>query len=306
MTGTLPSPIALRAFEAAARHLSFTRAATELNVTQAAISHQIKALETELGVRLFLRLTRRLALTEDGTALFAAVGDAFERITAAADRLRSEGDSGRLTVSVGPYFSAAWLSPRIGRFWRRYPNIQLHLHHTIEPTDFRQSEIDLAVDWGWGAIDWPGLEAELFMRVRATPVCSPRLLDGPHRLLRPGDLRHHTLLHEADHKGWEVWLTAAGATGVDAEAGPVIDDHNVLVHAAMEGQGVALAEASFIGDDVAAGRLARPFDLAVDIDGAYYIVCPPGALERPKVRAFRDWLVEEAAAHRAATAAAAA
>ncbi len=303
MIVTLPSPIALRAFEAAARHLSFTRAAAELNVTQAAISHQIKALETELGVRLFLRLTRRLALTEDGTALAAAVGDAFERITAAAGRLRAEGGTGRLTVSVGPYFSAAWLSLRIGRFWRRYPNIQLHLHHTMESADFRQSEIDLAVDWGWGAVDWPGLDAELFMRLHVTPVCSLALLDGPHPLREPRDLGRHTLLHEADHQGWALWLAAAGATGVDAEAGPVIDDHNVLVHAAMEGQGVALAEASFIGDDVAAGRLARPFGLAVDIDAAYYIVCPPGALERPKVRAFRDWLFEEAAVHRAAAAA---
>jgi LysR family glycine cleavage system transcriptional activator len=302
MARRLPPLNALRAFEAAARHLSFTRAAGELNVTQAAISHQVKALESGLGVRLFLRLTRRLALTEDGAALFAAVGDAFERITTTADRLRAGGGTGRLTVSLGSYFSAAWLSPRIGRFWRRYPNIQLHLHHTMESADFRQSEIDLAVDWGWGGAQWPGLEAELFMRVRATPVCSPRLLDGPHPLRRPSDLRHHTLLHEADHMAWEQWLTAAGATDVDAETGPMIDDHNVLVHAAMEGQGVALAQASFIAGDIAAGRLARPFALAVDIDAAYYIVRPPGALDRPKVRAFRDWLVEEAAAHRAATA----
>ena len=293
MAQSLPSPIALRSFEAGARHLSFTRAARELNVTQAAISHQVKALETDLGVRLFHRLTRRLALTDGGGALYAVVGDAFERIAATADRLRVPGSGGTLTVSLGPYIAAAWLSPRIGRFWRRHPNIELHLHHTIEPVDFRNSAIDLAIDWGGGG-DWPGLSAELLLRVRATPVCSPALLDGPHPLCTPRDLAHQTLLHEAGHQGWSLWLAAAGVGDVDSRAGPVIDDHNVLLHAAMDGQGVALGEASFVADDVAAGRLARPFALAVDIDAAYYIVYPPAALERPRVRAFRDWLLEEA------------
>lgn len=292
MARPLPSPIALRAFEVAARHLSFTRAAQELNVTQAAVSHQIKALESDLGTPLFRRLTRSLSLTEEGRALFAVVGDAFERITAVAEKLRAGAGGDTLTVSLGPYFAAAWLSPRIGRFWRRHPDIRLHLHHTIEPVDFSASAIDLAVDWGDGS--WPGLESDLLMRVRATPVCSPALLDGPQPLRTPDDLRHHTLLHEAGHEGWPLWLAAAGATMVDAEAGPVIDDHNVVIHAAMEGQGVALGEASFIAQDVAAGRLARPFDLAVDIDAAYYIVYPPGALAQRRVRAFRDWLLEEA------------
>ena len=292
MARSLPSPIALRSFEAAARHLSFTRAARELNVTQAAISHQVKALESDLGVRLFDRLTRRLALTEGGRALYATVGEAFERIAATAARLRAEAGGDTLTVGLGTYFSAAWLSSRIGRFWRRYPDIRLHLHHMSEPVDFAMSAIDLAVDWGTG--DWPGLSIDLLMRVSATPVCSPRLAEGPHPLRTPNDLRYHTLLHEAGHGGWPLWLAAARATEVDAGAGPMIDDHNVVMHAVMEGQGVALGGESFIAQDVAAGRLVRPFDLAVDIGASYYIVYPPGALDQPKIRAFRDWLREEA------------
>ena len=295
MTSALPSPIALRAFEAAARQLSFTRAAAELSVTQAAISHQVKALETDLGVRLFNRLTRRLTLTEDGAALFAVVGDAFERIAATVARLRTPDSGGTLTVALGPYIAAGWLAPRIGRFWRRYPEIQLRLHHTSEPVDFARSNVDLAVDWG-GDGDWPGLHADLLLRVRVTPVCSPALLDGVHPLRRPGDLKHHTLLHDAGYQGWPLWLAAAGADDVDPSAGPVFDDHNVVLHAAMEGQGVALGGASFVAQDVAAGRLARPFELAIEIDAAYYVVYPPGALDRPKVRAFRDWLLEEARA----------
>ena len=293
MTQRLPSPIALRAFEAAARHLSFTRAAAELSVTQAAISHQVKALETDLGVRLFNRLTRRLTLTEEGATLFSVVGDAFGRITVTVDELRAADSGGTLTVALGPALAVGWLASRIGRFWQRYPEIQLHLHHTSEPVDFARSNIDLAVDWG-GDGDWPGLNADLLLRVRATPVCSPAMLDGAHPLRRPGDLKHHTLLHDAGYQGWPLWLAAAGADDVDPLAGPVFDDHNVVLHAAMEGQGVALGGVSFVTQDVAAGRLARPFELAIEIDAAYYIVCPPAALDRRKVRNFRDWLLEEA------------
>lgn len=294
MAQSLPSPIALRAFEAAARHLSFTRAARELNVTQAAISHQVKALESDLGTPLFRRMTRRLALTAEGATLYSVVGDAFERIAATAGSLRASDSSGPLTVSLGPYFAAAWLAPRIGRFWRRHPGIELHLHHTIVPVDFRSSAADLAVEWGDG--DWPGLTSDLLLHVRATPVCSPSLLVGPHPLRRPEDLKHQILLHESGQLGWPMWLDAAGITLDNERSGPVIDDHNVLLHAAMDGHGVALAEVSFIDDDVATGRLARPFDLVVDMEAAYYILTPPGALDRPKVCAFRDWMLEEAGA----------
>ena len=293
MARSLPSPIALRSFEAAARHLSFTRAARELNVTQAAISHQVKALETDIGVLLFRRMTRRLALTNEGAALYSVVGDAFERIVSTVEGFGAADSGGALTVSLGPYFAAAWLAPRIGRFWRRNPSIELHLHHTTEPMDFQSSEIDLAVDWG---DDWPGMSSDLLLHVKATPVCSPRLLEGPHPLRSPADLKHHTLLHERGQLGWPLWLAAAGVKSFDGRAGPVIDDYNVLLHAAMDGHGVALGEVSFIVDDVAAGRLAQPFDLAVDMEAAYYIVYPSGALERPKVRVFRDWLLEEAGA----------
>jgi len=297
MARDLPPLNALRFFEAAARHLSFTRAAEELHVTQAAISHQMKALETHLGVRLFRRLPRRLLLTEEGQRLLPVVHDAFDRIAHTARRLAKEGESGPLIVMLRPYFAARWLSPRLSQFWERHPDIDLRLHHSIDPVvDFERERVDMAVRWGRG--EWPGVEVELLLPVRVTPVCSPKLLRGPHPLRRPADLRHHTLLHEESYDLWAKWLAAAGVHDLEAR-GPIIDDTNVRTQAAIDGQGVTFGALSLLADDLATGRLVAPFPLTLD-DLAYYIVYPPGALARPKVKVFRDWLLEEAARHRAA------
>jgi LysR family glycine cleavage system transcriptional activator len=296
MARRLPPLNALRAFEAGGRHLSFTRAAAELHVTQAAVSHQVKALEAHLGVRLFRRMTRRLALTEAGRELLPKVGAAFDRIAEAAERAGGPDGDRTLTVSLTASFGARWLVQRLGRFWARHPEIDLKLHHTIHLVDLRREEADVAVRWGRGS--WPGLEAEFLIRAGFTPVCSPALLSGPHPLRRPADLRNHTLLHEEDYEDWTQWLTAAGVDGVDPRRGPMIDDPSVLDRATLDGQGVALGRTDLIAEHLAAGRLVRPFDLDLDTDYAYYVVYPPKSLERPKVKAFRDFVLAEAAAER--------
>ena len=294
----LPPLNSLRAFEAGARHLSFTRAAEELHVTQAAVSHQVRALEEHLGVRLFRRLTRRLVLTEEGRALLPAVSEAFDRIAEAAERVgRDAGRARTLTVSVTPSLGARWLVHRLGRFWREHPDIDLRLHHSIQLVDFGRDDVDMAVRWGRGG--WPGVEAEFLMPAGVTPVCSPALLAGPNPLRAPADLRHHTLLHDGGYEGWLEWLTAAGVTDVDARRGPIIDDTGVVIQLALAGEGVALGPTVLVAEDLAAGRLVRPFDLRLESDIAYHLVYPSRALNRPKVKAFRDFLLAEAARDRA-------
>ena len=292
MMTRLPPLTALRTFEAAGRHLNFTRAAEELNVTQAAVSHQIRSLEAHLGVTLFRRRGRGLALSESGRALLPVLGEAFGRIAEAIESLSAVEQAGVLNVTLRPYFGMKWLAPRLGRFWQACPQIALRLHHSIEPVDFAREEADLAVLWGRG--DWPGVEAELLLGGALSPVCSPLLMAGAHPLRAPADLSHHNLLHEESHDLWTRWLAAAGAREVDPRAGTIIDDTNVRLEAAIDGQGVVLGWIPLLADDLAAGRLVRPFDPALE-DYGYYVVTPPGGLARPKVRAFRDWLLAEAA-----------
>jgi len=292
MQRRLPSLKALRAFEAGARHLSFTLAAEELHVTQAAISHQVKALEEELGVRLFKRMTRKLALTEAGRGLLPIVREAFDRLAEAAEALRARRDDDVLTVSLTPSFSSKWLVGRLGRFWGYFPEIDLRLHHSIQLVDFAASDVDMAIRAGRGT--WPGVESELLFGMDLFPVCSPTLLEGEHPLKIPEDLEHHTLLHEDDREDWVQWLKTAHVKGVEGRRGPVLDDSVVLIQAAVAGRGVALGRSSLIRDELADGRLVAPFTVSLATDMAYYMVYPPGAAENPKVRAFCDFLREEA------------
>ncbi len=292
MFRALPPLNALRAFEAAARHLSFTRAADELNVTQAAISHQVKALETHFGQPLFRRLPRRLLLTEAGQTLLPAVRDGFARIVEAAETVRRRDEARVLTVSLTPSFGGKWLAPRLARFWTAHPDIELHLQHSMQLVDFARDEVDLAVRWGRGG--WPGVVQELLIAADLVPVCSPRLLDGPRPLATPDDLRRHTLLHQEDFQDWVEWLAAAGVDDIDARRGPVLNDFQVLLQTTVQGAGVALAPAPLVAEELADGRLVRPFAAAPETAFAYHLVYPPGALERPEARAFRDWLVAEA------------
>jgi len=288
----LPPLNALRAFEAGARHLSFTKAAAELHVTQAAVSHQVKALEEHLGYPLFKRMTRKLGLTEQGRALFPVVSDAFQRIAETAEDLRSAEDSRILTVSVTPAFGAKWLAYRLPRFWEKHPEIDLRVHHSIQVADLRHDDVDIAIRFGPGK--WQGLTSEFMLRVDYTPVCSPALLKGKHPLKQPGDLRYHKLLHEDDYGGWTQWLAVAGVTDIDPRRGPIMDDITVMLQTVVNGGGVALGRLSMVEQDLAAGTLVKPFDITVLSDLGYHLVYLSGALEREKVRAFRDFIMEEA------------
>jgi LysR family glycine cleavage system transcriptional activator len=288
----LPSLNALRAFEAGARLLSFTRAAAELSVTQTAISHQVRQLEDDLGVKLFERRPRELALTPAGTTLYPVLAEALDRIAETVTRIRSQPESRPLSVSLTPTFGSRWLAQRLGRFWRQHPDIDLRLHHSVQLADLLREDVDIAVRWGRG--DWAGLDAERLMRAQATPLCSPTLCTGPKPIRSPSDLKHHTLIHQKDYQEWSEWLAAAGVADVNGQRGPVIDDANAIIQSAMEGHGVMIGIPEVLSDEIASGKLVAPFETRPDPAFAYYLVYAPGALDRPQTRAFRDFLISEA------------
>lgn len=294
MSRRLPPLNALRAFEAAARHLSFTKAAEELHVTQAAVSHQIKGLEEWLGAPLFLRQNRNLCLTEAGQAYLPTIKLAFDGLADATERLFRQDHGGALTVSTMPSLAAKWLVMRLGSFQERHPDIDVRLQTSSALVDFATQDVDVAIRFGTG--HWPGLRAERLMEEEIFPVCSPGLLRPDRPLNCPNDLRHYPLLHDDYVITWRLWLEAAGAAEVDTSRGAVFTDSALMLQAAAAGRGVALARHVLATDDIAAGRLVRLFDVAVPGDFAYYVVAPPHYFQRPKVRAFRDWLFEEAGA----------
>ncbi len=291
MARRLPPLNALRAFEAAARHLSFTRAAGELHVTQAAISHQVKALEEHLGRRLFRRLNRALLLTDDGQAYLPSVSRAFTLLNKATNDLLTKQAPGPLTVSALPSFAARWLVPRLGRFRHIRPDIDLRIDPSGELSDFAGGDVDVGIRYGRGK--YPGLRADWLMTEDIFPVCSPALQEGAHPLRDPADLEHQVLLHDDGHGDWRTWLLAAGVDRADPARGPIFTDSSMLIQAAMAGQGVALARGVLAADELAAGRLVRPFTLSLPTEYAYYLVCPEDSAEQPKIAAFREWLLAE-------------
>ncbi|MGQ9368961.1 transcriptional regulator GcvA [Azospirillum sp. ST 5-10] len=292
MTRRLPPLNALRTFEAAARHLSFTKAAEELHVTQAAVSHQIKALEEWLGMPLFRRLNRALLLTEAGQAYLPPLRDAFDAMADATDRLHRNDSTGSLTISTMPSFAAKWLVMRLGRFQTAHPDLELRLLTTSQMVDFAQQDVDLAIRFG--RPPWPDVQADWLMNDPVFPVGAPSLLAGGRAVARPADLLAHTLLHDDYEITWGTWFAAAGVESADTKRGPRFTDSALLLQAAIEGQGIALARQVLVADDLAAGRLVRLFDTVLPGTHAYYVVAPPHYFTRPKVKAFRDWLFAEA------------
>ena len=293
MVRRLPPMNTLRAFEAAARLLSFTRAAEELHVTQAAISHQIKALETAIGVRLFRRLNRSLLMTEAGQRYLPVVRDALDALRDATEALTRQDETGVLTVSTVPSFAATWLVPRLTRFRAAHPEIDIRISATDEIIDLERNGVDMGIRYG--SDNHPGLRTDRLLNVEQFLVCSPRLVnEGAHPLRTPEDLRYHTLLHDETSADWHRWLKEMGVAGTDAARGPTFNHSNVVIEAAIDGQGVAVARSAIAATALADGRLVRPFDISLPLDAAYYVVCPLANADRPKVKIFRDWLLSEA------------
>ena len=299
MPRRLPPLNSLRSFEAAGRHLSITRAAQELAVTQAAVSHQVKALEEHLGVHLFKRLPRKLILTMAGATLLPVISDSLDVISSTVTAIRRDSGTEKLSIRLAPSFAAKWLSPRLGTFQHEQPNIDLVLNHSNEAVDFRHSDIDLAITYGRG--QWPEVVAEPVLSIDFFPVCSPNYLKSDRPLTDIDNLRHYTLLHDATYQNWTTWLNLAGLDDIEPRHGPILDDTNVLIQAAIDGQGIALGSAIFIADHLESERLIRPFDLVLESEYAYYVVCPEEHLKRPAVQAFWDWVLSERESATAAT-----
>jgi LysR family glycine cleavage system transcriptional activator len=293
MLRRLPALNALKSFEAAARHESFTRAAEELCVTQGAVSHQVKALEEELGIKLFNRERQRLVITEAGREYLEVVRDALDRIAVGTERLVQRQTSGALTISTSPDFAAKWLVHRLGRFAEAHPDIDLRVSATMHHVDFAREEVDLAVRHGEG--DWAGVHVERLCTEQLFAVCSPKLVAGRHGLRKPADALKVPLLHLDTRKDWSTWLEAAGVTGADLSRGPVMNRASMLIDAAIDGQGVALARTTLAAWDLMNGRLVRPFAVNLKLSKAYWIVCPKATSMLPKIKRARDWLMAEAA-----------
>jgi LysR family transcriptional regulator, glycine cleavage system transcriptional activator len=299
MSRRLPPLNSLRAFEAVARHLSISRAAEELSVTPAAVSHQIKTLEDHLGVALFRRDKRSLMLSDAGQACLPGIREGFERLGSAIAEIDSLGLAGILTVSVAPSFAAKWLLPRLDGFQAKHPDIDVRVSASMQLVDFTRDDVDLAIRYGSGR--YPELVVERLMTEAVFPVCSPKLMKGKDGLTSLEALRSQTLLHDDSPDGdvscptWAMWLKAAGVDEVDASRGPRFNQSSLVLEAAILGRGVALAKAALAAADLAEGRLVRPFEIAAPVDFAYYVVCPKAKLNLPKVALFRDWLRAQAA-----------
>ena len=292
MTARLPSLNGLRAFEAAARHLSFTLAASELNVTQTAISHQLRRLEEELGIRLFIRQNRALALTPEARDYLPGVRAAFNDLRLATDRLLRKEDDKVLTVSTLASLAAKWLLPRLTDFQEQHPGIDVRITTSTSLVDFQRDNVDAAIRYGRG--QWPGVRADWLMADELFPVCSPSLLRGDKPLRRPEDLRNHPLLHtsNANSDDWRLWLTAAGLPAdIARQPGITFDMIFMTIQAAIDGIGVAMGRTSYVQDDIAKGRLVVPFKIALPADAGFYLVAPEGRREAPKLAAFRQWIV---------------
>ncbi|WP_404288464.1 transcriptional regulator GcvA [Microvirga sp. RSM25] len=300
----LPPLNSLRAFEAAARHLSFEKAGDEIAVTASAVGQQVKSLEAWLGRPLFVRQpSRGVVLTPLGEHYAASLSDILDRLDGAtAQALRSD-RSNVITVSSMPSFAAGWLIPRLGSLKEQHPDLEVRVSVDTRLADFAREDVDVAIRFGRG--NYPGLRTDLLMEEFFFAVCSASLLGNPSRPMNePADLRHHTLLHESvesipDYTTWERWLAALGVTGVDTSRGPRFTHTYLCLQAAASGQGVALATNVLIGDYLQAGRLVQPFPQQVKGSYQYYVVCPEATADRPALAAFRGWLLEEARVHAA-------
>jgi LysR family glycine cleavage system transcriptional activator len=298
MRRSMPPLNSLKAFEAAARHLSISLAAQELSVTPAAISHQVRQLEDFIGLPVFERNGRGLALTDAGRAGLRDLRQGFASLEAAMDAIETLGETGVLNVSVAPSFASKWLLPRLSSFEAQHPDIDVHVSASMQLTDFANDGIDIAIRYGAGG--YPDVIFEKLLTETLIPVCSPDFLRNVHALKAITDLGGVTLLHDDSPDNdpscpnWEMWLRAAGVNNVDASRGPRYNQASLVIEAAILGRGVALTKSALAAGDIEAGRLVRPFSTVLPVDFAEYFVAPKAKLNLPKVAFFREWLRKQA------------
>lgn len=297
----LPPLNGLRAFEAAARHLSFSRAAEELFVTPAAISHQIKGLEDFLGVTLFRRMPRAVILTEEAQTVLPLISEGFDKLVQAASLLTESNASGVLTVTSAPTFAAKWLLPNLDSFSLLYPDISVRLDARLETVDFDRDGVDVGVRLGSG--HYPGMRTDRLFAETVVAVCHPKMLEGPKPLREPADLKHHTLLHvdwgikmqgEGPLPDWTMWLKSAGVEDIDPKKGPVFTVEDMAIAAAARGSGIALASVYAVREEIENGTLVLPFERMIEASVSYWVVAPERTAENTKVKAFREWILATA------------
>ncbi|RUO25388.1 transcriptional regulator [Aliidiomarina minuta] len=285
----LPPLNALKSFEAAARHLSFTKAAEELFVTQAAVSHQVKALEDYLGMPLFLRRNRSLLLTESGQNYYLDIRSILEQLTQATNKLMLASERGSLTVSVPPSFAILWLVPRLSLFHDTYPDIDVRIKAVDEVTGSLTDNVDVAIYYGRG--HWPGLRSYKLHKEFLLPVCSPRLLDGAKVLREPEHLLEHTLLHEETRNAWKDWFEMVNLEVPARIKGPVFSHSSLSLKAAVHGQGIALANSVLAKPELDSGHLVKIFDTVLPTSDAFHLVCRESQADIGKIATFRNWLL---------------
>lgn len=289
MSTRLPPLNALRVFDAVARHLSFTKAAEELFVTQAAVSHQIKSLEDFLGLKLFRRRHRSLVLTEEGHSYYFDIKDIFSILNEATRKLQARSSKGVLTVSLSPSFAIQWLVPRLSGFHAAYPEIDVRIQAIDRQEGEMADDVDVAIFYGRG--NWPGLRVEHLYTEYLLPVCAPQLLLGEYPLQTPLDLAHHTLLHDTSYHDWLAYIRQLGITPITVQQGSVFSHSAMVVQAAVHGQGVALVNNVMAQTEIEAGRLVCPFNDLLVSKNAFYLVCHDSQAELGKIEAFRQWIL---------------
>ena len=291
MAKRIPPLNALKAFEAAAKHLSFTKAAEELFVTQAAISHQIKLLEDFLSIKLFLRKNRTLLLTEDGQAYYSDIKDIFSHIVDATERLLNRGAKGSITVAMPPSFAAKWLVPRISQFSTMYPDIDVRIKAVDFDEGFLDESTDIAIYYGRGR--WQGLHSEQLHKEYLTPLCSPMLFASDKPLEELSDLSEHILLHDSSRDNWKYWLKEFDIKKINVNQGPIFSHSMLVLQAAALGQGIALGNTLLAKPEIDAGRLICPFEERVESKDGFYIVSENSEHEQEKITLFREWLLSQ-------------
>jgi len=296
----LPPLNSIRAFEATARHLSFSKAADELNVTPGAVSQQVKVLEDYLNLKLFKRKNRMILLTDEAQICLPLLSEGLDKLSQGIDSIREQSNHKPLTITASPTFASRWLMPGLTSFHQKFPDIDVRIDASNTMVDLVNDDIDVGIRFGNG--DYPGLEAEYLFSQSVIPVCNPALLKGENKLLTPEDLKNHTLLHSHDdyfftdntHVDWEMWIATVGAKGVDASRGLHFSQHNLLIEAAVRGQGVALVGSITVSNELESGELVKPFeDSDIPLSPSYYLVYSNTKARLTRMKIFRQWLLDE-------------